>query len=68
MFSRKAANAIQDGHESIAVHERHRKFKFGNGTEQRAASFVEPPQFLAGNEAISSSSGIMPVSGPCIDS
>ena len=58
MFSRKAAMAhqehpgheLQDGHEPIAVHERHRKFKFGNGTEQRAASFVELPQFLAGND------------------
>lgn len=36
------------GPENVTVHGKHRKFRFGNGQEQRAASFVELPQLLAG--------------------
>ena len=32
------------------VYEKHRKFRFGNGQEQRAASYVELPQVLAGSD------------------
>ncbi|CAL1166991.1 unnamed protein product [Cladocopium goreaui] len=41
--------AAKFGPEEITVHQRHKKFRFGNGQEQRAASFVELPQFLAGS-------------------
>ena len=36
------------GPEHVTVHQKHRKFRFGNGQEQRAASYVELPQLLAG--------------------
>ena len=37
------------GHEEVVVHEERKKFRFGNGGRQRAESYVELPQRLAGN-------------------
>ena len=36
------------GHEPVNVRDEHRRFKFGNGQCQRAASFVEIPQLIDG--------------------
>ena len=38
------------GHEDVTVHQRQKRFRFGNGTYQQAVSFVEVPQVISGQK------------------